>query len=79
MLGHLVACACNHKTSGGGDVKSVLTVSTCSYHVDITVCLQNGGDAGLQNTITESQQLVDRHAAHLQTGEQGGNLFIGIL
>ena len=79
MLGYLITGTCNHKTSRGRDVEGVLSVSTCSYHVDIAICLQDGRDTSLQDTIAKAQELIDGDTSHLQTGEQGGNLFIGIL
>ena len=79
MLGHFITRTCNHKTSRSRDVEGVLAVSTRSYHVDIAVCLQDGRDAGLKDSIAKAQELIDGDTSHLQTGEQGGNLFVGVL
>ena len=79
VLGHLITRTCNHKTGGGRDVEGVLSVSSGSYYIDVPVCFQNGRYTGLQDTVAEAQELIDGDTSHLQTGEQGGNLFIGIL
>lgn len=78
MFCHLVSSAGNDKAGGGGDVKRVLPVASGAYDVNVTFAAQGDGYAGFQYAVAESQQLVDGDSAHLQTGQQGGYLFVGV-
>ena len=66
MLGDLVACTGNHKTTGGRDVEGVLAVATSTYHVYVAVGIEDGGNTRLQNAIAEAQQFVNCYTTHLQ-------------
>ena len=79
VFGDFVTCTGNDKTTGGRDVKGVFAVTASTYHVDIAVGIEDGRNTRLQNAITETQQLVDRYTTHLQGGQQGGDLFVGVL
>ena len=78
VLGDFIACAGDDEAGGGRYVERVLAVAAGAHHVDVAVAVEDGGHAGLQYAVAESQQLVNRHAAHLQAGQQGGNLLVGV-
>ena len=47
VLGHLIACTCDHKARGGGDVEGVLAVASRAHHINVTVAVQGDGDPRL--------------------------------
>ena len=65
MLGDLVACAGNHKATCSRNIKRILAVATRTYHVNITVGIEDSWYTRLQNTIAETQQFVNGYATHL--------------
>ena len=79
MLGHLITSAGNHEAGRGRDIKRVLTVTTCAYDIDIAVGFQKSRHTRLEDAVAEAEQLIYGDTSHLQTGQQSGNLFVGVL
>ena len=78
VLGHLVAGTCYDETGRGRDVKGVLAIASRADYVDITVGLQDGRYARLEDSVPETKQLIDRHTTHLQGGKQCRYLFVWV-
>ena len=76
MLSHLVTSTSDDETRGGRDIESILAVATRTDHVDVAVTIEDGRNACRQDTITETEQFIHRHTTHLQSGEQGCDLFL---
>ena len=76
VLCHLVARTRNDEAGGGRNVEGILAVTTCSHHVNVAVAIQDGWHTSGKNSVTETKQFIYRYASHLQTGEQGCNLFL---
>ena len=76
VLCHLVTRTRNDEAGSSRNVKGVLAVATGSHHVNVAVTIQDGWHACGKNSVTETEQFIYRYTSHLQTGEQGCNLFL---
>ena len=76
VLGDLVARAGDHEGRAGGDVEGVLAVAAGPHDVQGVVAVQVDVLAGLQQAVTEAQELVHGHAAGLERHQQGCDLVV---